>query len=314
LSNSLVDTYGNTLIDLGMRNEKLVVLDADVSKSTKTKLFKDVFPDRFYNMGIAEQNLVGFASGLALSGYKPFVTTFAVFLSMRALEQIRQCIALPNLTVKLVASHSGISPSPDGASHQAIEDISLLRSIPNMRVYAPGDSEETREIILNESKLDGPCYIRLPKGETLNISNEININSPIYKKSRIVNLGQEVSIISTGDMWFDSYMAVKELHRMGYNVTFVHTPYIKPLDEALLTTLLNKTKVIITVENHSIIGGLGSAVSEFVSSTKPILVERIGMPDSFGESGDIDSLKRKYGLCVESIVEKAVNIMKKLSL
>lgn len=306
------EAYGLALKELAELNDKVVVLDADLSKSTKTAEFKSVAEDRFFNMGIAEANMMGVAAGMSTCGKIPFVSTFAMFAAGRAFEQIRNSICYPRLNVKVCATHAGLTVGEDGASHQAIEDLSLMRSIPNMTVINPSDGVETVAAIKAVAEMNGPCYVRLGRA-AVNIIND----RPEYKfeigKGVTLKEGNDVTIVATGIMVDAALEAAEILAKDGINARVINIHTIKPLDNELIVKAAKETGVIVTAEEHSIIGGLGSAVAEAVSEEYPVPVLRVGVKDVFGESGKPDELLKAYGLTASDIAErakKAVNMKK----
>lgn len=302
------EAYGKTLAKLAKSNSNIVVLDADLSKSTKTADFKEVAPERFFNMGIAESNMMGVAAGLSTCGKVPFVSTFAMFAAGRAYEQIRNSICYPNLNVKVCATHAGLTVGEDGATHQAIEDLSLMRSIPNMVVINPSDGIETEAAIKAISEYNGPCYVRLGRMAV----EDINTNED-YKfeigKGIVLSEGNDVSIVATGIMVDVAMKAKAILSEEGINARVINIHTIKPIDKDLIIKAAKETKGIVTAEEHSIIGGLGSAVTEVVSEACPVPVLRVGVNDVFGESGTPNELLEKYGLTAENIVQKVKTII-----
>ena len=289
------EAYGKALAVLANTNENVVVLDADLSKSTKTADFKVVAPERFFNMGIAEGNMMGVAAGLSTCGKVPFVSTFAMFAAGRAFEQIRNSICYPKLNVKVCATHAGLTVGEDGASHQAIEDISLMRSVPNMVVINPADDIETEAAIKAVAEMEGPCYVRLGRMAVSRVNDETNYNFVIGKGITLAE-GNDVAIIATGIMVEAALEAKEELAKEGINARVINIHTIKPIDEELIIKAAKETGVIVTAEEHSIIGGLGSAVAEVVSEKCPVPVLRVGVKDTFGESGKPNELLEKYGL------------------
>ena len=289
------EAYGKALAALANTNENVVVLDADLSKSTKTADFKAVAPERFFNMGIAEGNMMGVAAGLSTCGKIPFVSTFAMFAAGRAFEQIRNSICYPKLNVKVCATHAGLTVGEDGASHQAIEDISLMRSVPNMVVINPADDIETEAAIKAVAEMEGPCYVRLGRMAVSRVNDETNYNFVIGKGITLAE-GNDVAIIATGIMVEAALEAKEELAKEGINARVINIHTIKPIDEELIIKAAKETGVIVTAEEHSIIGGLGSAVAEVVSENCPVPVLRVGVKDTFGESGKPNELLEKYGL------------------
>ncbi|MDB2072567.1 transketolase family protein [Clostridium paraputrificum] len=297
------EAYGKALAVLANTNENVVVLDADLSKSTKTADFKAVAPERFFNMGIAEGNMMGVAAGLSTCGKIPFVSTFAMFAAGRAFEQIRNSICYPKLNVKVCATHAGLTVGEDGASHQAIEDISLMRSVPNMVVINPADDIETEAAIKAVAEMEGPCYVRLGRMAVSRVNDETNYNFVIGKGITLAE-GNDVAIIGTGIMVEAALEAKEELAKEGINARVINIHTIKPIDEELIIKAAKETGVIVTAEEHSIIGGLGSAVAEVVSEKCPVPVLRVGVKDTFGESGKPNELLEKYGLTSKDIVNK----------
>ncbi len=296
------EAYGKALAKLGMENKDIVVIDADLSKSTKTVEFLKVAPERFINMGIAEGNMMSVAAGLASCGKIPFASTFAIFAAGRAFEQIRNSICYPKLNVKICATHAGLTVGEDGASHQAIEDIALMRSIPNLVVISPSDDVETEAAIKAITEYHGPCYVRLGRLGVRTINN-----NPDYKfelgKAVTLRKGQEATIIATGIMVDAALEAYNTLAEEGIKVRVLNMHTIKPIDEEAIMNAAEQTGLIVTAEEHSIIGGLGSAVAEVVCSNYPVPVMRVGVKDTFGESGKPEELLKAYGLTAEAIVK-----------
>ena len=301
------EAYGKALAKLGELKNEVVVLDADLSKSTKTADFAKLFPNRFFNMGIAEQNLIGTACGLAASGKIPFASTFAVFATGRGFEIIRNSVCYPNLNVKICATHAGISVGEDGGSHQSIEDISIMRSIPNMTVLVPADDVETEKMIFEIAKFNGPAYVRLGRSSVPTIFNE-DYDFEIGK-GVILREGTQATIIACGMMVSEAIKAGNILKSEGIDVRVINMSTIKPIDKDLIIESAKLTKAIVTVEEHSVIGGLGSAVSEVVSENYPVFVKKIGVNDVFGQSGTPKELMEGYGLTAEHIVEKVKEVI-----
>ena len=295
------EAYGKTLAKLAEEVENIVVLDADLSKSTKTADFKKVAEDRFFNMGIAEGNMMGVAAGLSTCGKIPFVSTFAMFAAGRAFEQIRNSICYPNLNVKVCATHAGLTVGEDGASHQAIEDLSLMRSIPNMTVICPSDAIETEAAIRAVAKYNGPCYVRLGRAAVNVINDRAGYTFEIGKGVELAG-GNDVTIVAIGIMVDVALEAKEMLAKEGINARVINIHTLKPIDKEITLKAARETGAIVTVEEHSIIGGLGSAVSEVVCEERPVPVIRIGVNDKFGESGKPDELLRAYGLTSENVV------------
>lgn len=296
------EAYGKTLAELGLKNEKIVVLDADLSKSTKTADFKAACPERFINMGIAEGNMMSTAAGIASCGKVVFASSFAIFAAGRAFEQIRNSICYPKLNVKVCATHAGITVGEDGASHQSVEDVSLMRSIPNMTVISPSDAVETAAAIKAVAEYEGPCYVRLGRAPVNIINDRPEYKFEIGKGVELRN-GTEATIIATGIMVDAALEAYDSLKSEGINVRVVNLHTIKPIDAEIIVKAAKETGVIITAEEHSIIGGLGSAVAEVTSENSPVPVIRVGIKDVFGESGKADDLIKAYGLTGEEIVK-----------
>lgn len=296
------EAYGKALAKIGQENDNIVVLDADLSKSTKTADFKAVCPERFINMGIAEGNMMSVAAGMAACGKIPFASTFAVFATGRAFEQIRNSICYPKLNVKVCATHAGITVGEDGASHQSVEDISLMRSIPNMVVISPSDAVETEAAIEAIVKYNGPCYVRLGRSAVTVINDNGDYKFEIGKGVTLRE-GKEATIIATGVMVEAALEAFNVLAEEGIKVRVVNMHTIKPIDEEAIISAARKTGLIITAEEHSIIGGLGSAVAEVVTGNCPVPVLRVGIKDVFGESGKPAELLKAYGLTAEDIVK-----------
>lgn len=295
------EAYGKALAEIGLKNKNIIVLDADLSKSTKTADFRSVCPERFINMGIAEGNMMAVAAGMASCGKIPFASTFAIFAAGRAYEQIRNSICYPKLNVKICATHAGLTVGEDGASHQSIADISLMRSIPNMTVICPSDAIETEATIIAIAEYNGPCYVRLGRAG-VNIIND----NPEYKfqigKGVELKSGIDATIIATGIMVDAAIEAYEILKSEGINVRVVNIHTIKPIDSEIIIKAAKETGVIVTAEEHSIIGGLGSATSEVTSENYPVPVIRVGIKDLFGQSGKADELLKAYGLTADDIV------------
>ncbi|GAB4534534.1 MAG: transketolase family protein [Thermodesulfovibrionia bacterium] len=293
--------YGEVLVELGRIMPEIVVLDADLSASTKTNMFAKEFPERFFNMGVAEQDMIATAAGLALTGKIPFASTFAVFETGRAWDQIRQTVCYSNTNVKLVASHGGITVGPDGASHQALEDIALMRALPNMTVIVPADANETKAVIRAIVRYKGPVYVRLGRANVPFVmpdDYEFHIG-----KAHVFHIGRDANIIACGIMVDMAKRASEILLEEGIDTGVINMSTIKPIDEGVLLHTACNSRLIVTAEEHSIIGGLGGAVCEFLSERCPIMIKRIGIQDVFGCSGPAQELLRFHGLTVENIVE-----------
>jgi len=301
------DAYGKALVEVGAKNPNVLVLDADLSKSTKTVDFAKAYPDRFIDMGISEANMIGTAAGLATTGKIPFVSTFALFGTLRVGDQVRNSVCYPNLNVKIAVTHSGLTLGEDGASHQAIEDIAMMRAIPNMTVIVPADAEETKQVIHAAVEYKGPMYIRLGRPAVPVVFDES------YKfeigKGSIVHQGSDVTVIAMGVMLSPAIEAAKELANEGVSVRVINMSSVKPIDKNIIIQAAKETKGIVTAEEHNILGGLGSAVAEVVTEYAPTTVKRVGVEDTFGESGTPDDLLVKYGLTKEHIIQKVKEIL-----
>lgn len=293
--------YGEALVELGKINKDIVVLDADLTKSTKTSMFQKEFPERHFNVGIAEADLMGTAAGFATCGKIPFASTFAMFAAGRAFEQIRNTIAYPKLNVKIAPTHAGISVGEDGGSHESIEDIALMRSIPGMIVLSPADAVETKKMIFAAAEYEGPVYIRMGRLDVETIFDEETYDFQIGI-ANTVKEGNDVTIAATGLMTYESIKAADILAQEGISVRVINVGTIKPLDGETILKAAKETKFIITAEEHSVIGGLGSAVSEFLSEVYPTKVKKLGIYDKFGQSGKANELLEKYELTAAKLV------------
>ncbi|KLU67030.1 1-deoxy-D-xylulose-5-phosphate synthase [Desulfosporosinus acididurans] len=295
------DAYGKALLILGKENPNVVVLDADLSKSTKTAEFGKNYPERFFNMGIAEGNLLGTAAGLAAAGKIPFASSFAIFATGRAFEQIRNSIAYPKLNVKIAATHAGISVGEDGGSHQAIEDVAIMRALPNMVVLVPADGEETRQMVLAAAEHQGPVYIRMGRLEVPVLFDE-DYHFEIGK-AKVLKEGTDVAIMANGLMVAVALEAAELLAGEGISVSVVNVSSVKPLDEETILRVAKETRAVVTAEEHNIIGGLGSAIAEVLGEKLPTPMVRVGLKDTFGESGRPYELLEKFGLGKEDLVK-----------
>ena len=293
--------YGEALVELGKINKDIVVLDADLTKSTKTSMFQKEFPERHFNVGIAEADLMGTAAGFATCGKIPFASTFAMFAAGRAFEQIRNTIAYPKLNVKIAPTHAGISVGEDGGSHQSVEDIALMRSIPGMVVLSPADAVETKKMIFAAAEYEGPVYIRMGRLDVETIFDEETYDFQIGIANTIRE-GNDVTIAATGLMTYEALKAADILAQEGISVRVINVGTIKPLDGETILKAAKETKFIITAEEHSVIGGLGSAVSEFLSEVYPAKVKKLGIYDKFGQSGKANELLEKYELTAAKLV------------
>ncbi len=297
------DAYGKALVELGEKDEKVIVLDADLAAATKTGAFKKAFPERFFDTGIAESNMMGIAAGLATTGYTVFASSFAMFAAGRAFEQVRNTIGYPHLNVKIGATHAGISVGEDGASHQCCEDIALMRTIPGMVIINPADDIEARAAVLAAAKYEGPVYMRFGRLAVPRIFDE-NYKFEIGKAATLKE-GTDVTVIATGLLVAEVVEAAKILESEGISVNLINMATIKPLDKEAVIAAAKKTGCIVTAEEHNIIGGLGSAVSEAVCEEYPVPVVKLGVEDTFGKSGPAVELLHLFGLDAEHIVEKA---------
>ena len=295
--------YGELLETELYKNQNVVVLDADLGNATKSISFKKVAPDRYFDMGISEQDMMSTAAGLATCGKIPIVSTFAVFAAGRAFEQVRTSVAYPKLNVKIAATHAGITVGPDGGSHQAIEDIALMRSLPNMTVICPSDAVEAKAALMKAVEMNGPVYIRLGRAPVENIHTQDYEFD--FTKGQVLREGEDVGIIATGIIVEKALQAAQELAKEGIQARVVNIAAIKPIDKELIIETAKKTNYIVTAEEHSVIGGLGSAVSEVLVQNYPVKQAMIGIKDTFGESGSPEELLEKYGLTVEAIIKAA---------
>lgn len=303
------DAYGKALVELGQLHDDIVVLDADLSKSTKTADFAKVFPERFFDAGIAEQNMIGMAAGLAAAGKVVFASSFAIFAVGRAFEQVRNSLAYANLNVKVCATHSGITVGEDGGSHQSVEDIAIMRSIPNLTVVVPSDGASTRLALGKLYEQQGPAYLRLGRS-ALPVIYRNNLDFQIGRGIELRD-GNDATIIACGTTVSLALEAAEVLAAAGIQVSVIDMHTIKPLDTGLIVRKARETGAILTVEEHSIIGGLGSAVCEAVSASYPVLVKRMGIEDIFGQSGRPDELMEHYGLTADKIVQNIRYLVKK---
>ena len=298
--------YGHVLKTEVYKNPNVVVLEADLGNATKSNAFKEVAPERYFNMGISEQDLIGTAAGFAAAGKIPLASTFAVFATGRAFEQVRNSVCYPKLNVKICATHAGLTVGADGGSHQAIEDISLMRTLPNMTVINPADAKEAEAAVLAAIDYQGPVYIRLGRAETKDIHDDSYHFE--WGKAEVLRQGSDVSIFATGIMTAKALDAAETLATRGIQAEVINVHTIKPLDEETVIASAKKTGKVVTVEEHSIIGGLGSAVAEVLARQCPTKQAFVGVQDSFGESGSPDDLLEKYGLTAEVIVKAAVGL------
>ncbi|MBS3792845.1 transketolase family protein [Candidatus Bipolaricaulota bacterium] len=302
------DAYGEVLPELGKEDEDIVVLTADLAGSTRTKYFGQEFPDRFFNVGITEANMMGMAAGLAMEGKKPFTSTFAVFATGKPWEQVRQTIAYQSAPVRIVATHAGITVGEDGASHQIIEDVSNMRVLPNMKVVVPADAVQTKEVIKAVGgEMDGPVYVRLARAAFPVIYEDCDFE---LGKAEVLREGDDVTLFAMGLMVANSLDAADILAEKGISAEVINVSTVKPLDTETILNSVGKTGAAVTAEEHNVIGGLGSAISEVVSENYPVPVKRVGLEDTFGESGSAYELVEHFGLTAEDIAGKAENLLR----
>ncbi len=308
-TNSIRKAFGKTLAEVGELNEKIVVMDADLACSTQTKIFADKFPDRFFECGIAEQDMIATAAGLASEGKIPFAASFAMFATGRTYDQIRNSVCYPDFNVKIIGTHGGVTVGEDGATHQALEDISLMRSIPHMTVIVPADCRECEEVIKYAALHDGPMYIRISRSNVVDIFDEhyhFNIH-----KAVVVEEGTDVSVFTNGETLAEVLLAAEELKKENISLEVINVPVVKPLDFQTVIDSVKKTKFALTVENHSTIGGLGSAICETLANKYPSKVYRIGINDEFGQSGKAEELIEYYGLDAKTLAKRILTIYKR---
>lgn len=301
-TSSIRKAFGATLAEVGEYDDSIVVLDADLACSTQTKMFGDKFPDRFFDFGIAEQDMIATAAGLASEGKVPFAASFAMFATGRTYDQIRNAVCYPYFNVKIVGTHGGVTVGEDGATHQVLEDIALMREIPHMTVIVPADSKECEEVIKYAALHKGPMYIRISRCNVVDVFDDtyhFNIN-----KAPIVEDGSDLTIFTNGETLAECIIAAQELKKENISVRVVNVPVVKPIDVATIVDCAKETKFVVTVENHSTIGGLGSAVCEVLSGRYPTKVYRMGIHDEFGQSGKSDELIKYYGLDSEALIKR----------
>ena len=302
------DSYGKALVELGAIHPNLVVLDADLSEATKTIMFKKAYPDRFFNCGIAEANLIGVASGLSTCGLVPFASSFAMFAAGRAFEQVRNSVGYPHLNVKIGATHGGISVGEDGASHQCNEDFALMRSIPGMTVICPSDDIEARAAVKAAYEYDGPVYLRFGRLATPVFHKEEDYSFTIGKGEMLKD-GTDLTFIATGLLVYEALQAAEKLAEEGISARVINIATIKPLDEEIVLKAAKETGLLITAEEHNILGGLGEAVCGVTSAKHPVKVVRVGVNDEFGHSGPAPALLKEFGLSAENLYNKAKEAM-----
>ncbi len=303
------EAYGKALAELGEKNEDIIVLDADLSGSTKTAKFGGKFPERFFNSGVAEANMMGVAAGLATTGKVVFASTFAVFASQRACEQIRNSICYPDLNVKIAATHAGITVGPDGGSHQAIEDVAIMSAMPNMTVVVPGDGVSTEALIKQAYEYEGPVYIRMSRAKVEDVYPEDTFFS--IGHANMLQDGKDATIIVSGYLLNSSIEAAKILKEQGINVRLLDMSTIKPLDIGSVLKAAKETKAIVTVEEHNVIGGLGSAVASFLAENYPTPIQMVGIRDVFGQSGQANELLKEYNLTPNDIVKAVKEVIER---
>ena len=301
--------YGAGIIELGEKDKNIVVLCADLAESTRNLLFKEKFPQRYIELGVAEQNLVTVASGLAAVGKTPFVASYAMFCPGRCWEQIRTTICYNERNVKIVGAHAGISVGPDGATHQALEDIALMRVLPHMVVVVPCDANEARKATVSVALLPQPAYVRFAREKTPVFTSA---KTPFkLGRAEIYREGQDVAIIACGPMVYQALLAAKKLEKEGIEATVINSHTVKPLDAATIIKAAKQTGAVVTVEEHQIMGGLGSAVAECLSENYPVILKRVGIRDRFGESGEPDELLEKFGLTSVEIAKAATGVLRR---
>ncbi len=303
------DGYGKGLVELGKKNENVVALGADLTGSTRCNWFQDEFPDRFIQVGIAEQNMIGIAAGLALVGKIPFASTYSVFCPGRNWDQIRISVAYNKVNVKLTGAHAGISVGPDGATHQGLEDIAITRCLPNMTVLAPCDMIETKKATIAAGEMDGPVYLRFAREATPIFTTKKT--SFQIGKAEIFREGKDVTVIACGPTVYEALLAAHSLEKDGISVEVVDNHTIKPIDEKTIIETAKKTGAVVTAEDHQVMGGMGSAVVEVLSKKQPVPVEMIGVQDRFGESGQPEELMKEFGLVAENIKEAVKKVIKR---
>ena len=310
---SLRDAFGETLAQIGETNSSIIVVDADVSKSTKTVIFAEKFPERFFNVGISEQDMVSIGAGLASCNKTPFVVTFASFLTTRGLDQIRNMVAYSKLNVKLIGTHAGLTTGKDGATHQALEDISIMRNIPNMEVYSPSDALEVIQMVKYMANKNGPAYMRLPRASGIVFHDE-NYRFEPNKIEVMGNFDENgIVIFATGLMVASSIQVIKLLSRKGLKIGLVNVHTLKPIDHISIMQILEHCSLVVSIEDHNIIGGLGTSIAEIIAEENVcVKLLRLGVNDTFGESGSVDELLGKHGLIPEKISNKILNNLKSM--
>jgi transketolase len=301
------DVYGQTLAELGRQDKNVVVLDADLSGSTRTCVFAKEFRNRFFNFGVAEQNMMATAAGIASCGKTVFVSTFAIFATGRAWDQVRNTVAYNNFDIKIVATHAGITVGPDGASHQALEDIVLMRIVPNVRIMVPADGPQTRECVMAAYQTRGPVYVRLGRPKVPTIENKGPFKSG---EAQILSSGKDIAVIACGIMTAHALEAARSLEKEGISCRVINIHTIKPIDTEAIIKAARETKGIVVCEEHTVIGGLASSVDEVVAENHPTRVLRVGVKDRYGQSGEPDELLNEYGLSIKDIIATCKKILK----
>ncbi len=303
------DGYGHGLVELGKKNENVVVLGADLTGSTRCNWFRDEFPDRFIQTGIAEQNMMGIAAGLSLVGKVPFASTYSVFCPGRNWDQIRISVAYNKANVKFTGAHAGISVGPDGATHQGLEDMAIMRCLPNMTVLAPCDSVETQKATIAAGEMEGPVYLRFAREATPVFTTD---KTPFkIGEAQVFRKGKDVTVIACGPIVYEALVAAEELSKEGIDVRVIDNPSIKPIDEEKIIEAAEQTGAIVTGEDHQMMGGLGSAVAEVLGKNSPVPMEMVAVQDRFGESGQQDELMKKFGLTSEDIKGAVKKVIKR---
>ncbi len=297
------DVYGQTLVELGKEDKNIVVLDADLSGSTRTGIFAKEFPGRFFNFGVAEQNMMATAAGLASCGKTVFVSTFAMFASGRAWDQVRNTVCFNNFDIKIVATHAGISVGPDGSSHQALEDIALMRVIPNMRIIVPCDGPQTREAVRACAKIKGPFYVRLGRSKVATVENKPAFE---FGKAQVLTEGNDLAIVACGIMVQEALLAAKSLLTKGIKARVINAHTVNPQDRQTILKAAKETRGIVVCEEHTVIGGLASSIDEIVSENYPTRIVRVGVKNRFGQSGDPADLLKEYNLTSLDIEKASV--------
>ena len=300
------DAYGDALLELGAENKDVVVIGADTTGSLKSGVFASKFPERFFNVGIAEQNLVSIAAGMALAGKIPYAGTYAIFVPGKSVDQIRNNIAYPNLNVKIVCSHGGISVGPDGASHQQVEDIAIMRAIPKMNVIVPADAVSTKAIAKAIAAIPGPFYVRLTRSSTP-VIYDAGFRYE-HGKANALKEGGDVGIVACGIMVSEALKAAEALRTKGVAASVLDLHTVKPIDSDAIVKLARSCGRVVTVEEHNVMGGMGSAVAEVLGERYPVPIRRVGVMDTFGESGEAADLLRKYGLTAANVEQAALGL------